>query len=317
LAAITAAQSSDIIVYMGGIDTTVEAEGRDRSSVAWTGNQLDLISELGALGKSLIVVQFGGGQLDDTALLQNPNVSGIVWAGYPGQNGGNALLDVLSGAKSIAGRLPVTQYPANYTSQVSIFNPALRPNATFPGRTYTWYTGDAVLPFGYGLHYTNFTFSWMSTPQSTYSIQSLIEKNSREGAGYLENARFATLSITVKNIGGHANLASDYVGLLFISPSSDAGPPPIPKKSLISYARASAIPVNQEQVLDLPITLGSLARADENGSLTIYPGEYKVTLDTGAELTASFRLTGKAAIIDVLPPQAAEYNYTVPVYPQA
>lgn len=314
-AAITVAQSSDIIVYMGGIDTTVEEEEKDRTSITWPGNQLDLISALGALGKPLIVVQFGGGQLDDTALLQNPTVSAIVWAGYPGQNGGNAVLDVLSGAKSVAGRLPVTQYPADYTSQVSIFDPALRPNATFPGRTYTWYTGEAVLPFGYGLHYTNFTFAWKTTPKSTYSIQDLIDQKSSQG-GYLENANFATVSISVKNIGGHANLASDYVALLFLS-SSNAGPSPVPNKSLISYARASAIPVNQKQVLDLPIILGSLARADENGSLTIYPGEYNVTLDTDAQLIATFRLTGKAAIIDVLPPQAAEYNYTVPVYPQA
>lgn len=70
-------------------------------------------------------------------------------------------------------------------------------------------------------------------------------------------------------------------------------------------------------MLDLPITRGSLARADENISLTIYSDQYNVTLDTGEELTATFRLTGKAAIIDVFPPQAAAYNYTVPVYPQA
>lgn len=274
-----------------------------------------MISELGALGKPLVVVQFGGGQLDDTALLQNPNVSAIVWAGYPGQSGGNAVLDVLSGARSIAGRLPVTQYPAGYTSEVSIFNPALRPTSTFPGRTYTWYTGDAVLPFGYGLHYNNFTLSWKSTPQSTYSIQALIEENSSKD-DYLENANFATLSISVQNIGGYANLASDYVALLFLS-SSDPGPSPVSKKSLVSYARANAIPVNQEKVLDLQITLGSLARADENGSFTIYPGEYNVTIDTDAQLTAMFQLTGETAIIDVLPPQAVEYNYTVPVYPQA
>ncbi|RAO71454.1 uncharacterized protein BHQ10_007466 [Talaromyces amestolkiae] len=315
-AAIKAGQSSDIIVYMGGIDTTVEEEGMDRTSIKWPGNQLDLISQLSSLGKPLIVVQFGGGQVDDTALLQNPNVSAIIWAGYPGQNGGNALLDVLSGAKSVAGRLPVTQYPADYTSQTSIFNPALRPNDTFPGRTYTWYSGEAVIPFGYGLHYTNFTFTWKSTPKSTYSIQALIEQQSNQG-GYLENADFANLSIAVKNIGGHANMASDYVALLFLSSSDNAGPSPIPKKSLISYTRASAILVNQEQELHLPITLGSLARADENGSLTIYPGEYIVTLDTDARLTATFRLTGKAAIIEVLPPQAAEYNYTIPVYRQA
>ncbi|KUL82709.1 hypothetical protein ZTR_09420 [Talaromyces verruculosus] len=95
----------------------------------------------GALRKSLVVVQFGGDQLNYTALLQNHNVSAILWAGYSGQNGGNAILDVLSGAKSIAGRLRVTQYPAGYTSEVSIFDPTPGPNTKFPGRTYTWSLG--------------------------------------------------------------------------------------------------------------------------------------------------------------------------------
>jgi beta-D-xylosidase 4 len=313
--ALSAAKSSDAIFYMGGIDTTVEAEGMDRTSIEWPGNQLDLISQLGALGKPLVVVQFGGGQVDDTVLLQNSSVNAVVWAGYPGQNGGNAVCDVLTGKKAAAGRLPVTQYSADYTNEASIFDPTIRPNTSFPGRTYRWYTGEPVLPFGYGLHYTNFSLSWETQPQSTYSIQNLVDSGG-DGSDYLDLVPFVNVSVTVKNAGGPANVASDYVGLLFLS-SSNAGPEPRPNKTLVSYSRAHDIPVDESQVLSLPVTLGSLARADENGDLTIYPGDYIFSLDTDAKLSVEFQLTGDSAIIDTIPRQAAQYNYTVPVYPQA
>ncbi|KAJ4178834.1 hypothetical protein NW755_012949 [Fusarium falciforme] len=101
-AALEAAKNADYIIYCGGIDTSVEAEGKDRGSISWPGNQLDLISQLAALKKRLIVVQFGGGQVDDSPLLSNPGVDAIVWAGYPGQEGGNALKDVLTAEFPIA-----------------------------------------------------------------------------------------------------------------------------------------------------------------------------------------------------------------------
>lgn len=209
----------------------------------------------------------------------------------------------------------MTQYPASYTNETSIFDPTLHPNTTFPGRTYRWYIGEPVLPFGYGLHYTNLTFSWEKQPQSTYSIQSLVNGGG-DAADYLELAPFVYISITVNNTGGPANMASDYVGLLFLS-SSNAGPEPRPNKTLVSYARAHDIPVGGSQVLSLPVNLGSLARADDNGDLTVYPGDYVFSFDIDFALSAEFQLTGDSAIVDTIPRQAAQYNYTVPVYPQA
>jgi beta-D-xylosidase 4 len=76
-AAIDAANSSDIIVFTGGINNSIEAESRDRLTIAWTGNQLDLVKQLASLGKPVIVVQFGGGQVDDTVLLENDAVSDL------------------------------------------------------------------------------------------------------------------------------------------------------------------------------------------------------------------------------------------------
>jgi beta-D-xylosidase 4 len=173
--ALNLAATADCIIYCGGIDTSIEAEGLDRWKVDWPGNQPSLIKQLAALNKTLVVVQFSGGQLDGSALLSNPGVNVILWAGLPSQSGGTTVADILDGTKSPAGRLPITQYPASYINEIAPVDPSLRPDETVgtPGRTYKWYP-TPVLPFGYGLHYTKFNVSWKSAPASTYDIGAVI-----------------------------------------------------------------------------------------------------------------------------------------------
>ncbi|PTB38007.1 uncharacterized protein TrAFT101_011886 [Trichoderma asperellum] len=295
-AALSAASSSDVIVYLGGIDITVENEGFDRGSITWPGNQLSLISQLANLGKPLVIVQFGGGQIDDSSLLSNPNVNSILWAGYPGQDGGNAIFDVLTGANPPAGRLPITQYPASYINNNNIQDMNLRPSNGIPGRTYAWYTGTPVLPFGYGLHYTNFSVSFQSTSTVGTDVATIVNN-----AGAVKDTSvFATLVVNVHNTGGKANLASDYVGLLFLS-STNAGPSPHPNKQLAAYGRVKSVGVGGTQQLTLKVNLGSLARADTNGDRWIYPGSYTLTLDVNGPQTFNFTLTGQATKISTLP----------------
>ncbi|PNP38530.1 glycosyl hydrolase family 3 N terminal domain-containing protein [Trichoderma gamsii] len=297
-AALSAASSSDVIVYLGGIDITVENEGFDRGSIAWPGNQLDLISQLANLGKPLVIVQFGGGQVDDSSLLSNPNVRSILWAGYPGQDGGNAVFDVLTGANPPAGRLPITQYPASYINNNNIQDMNLRPSNGIPGRTYAWYTGTPVLPFGYGLHYTNFSVSFQSINTAGTDVATIVNN----AGAVIDTSVFATVVVSVHNTGGKANLASDYVGLLFLS-STNAGPSPHPNKQLAAYGRAKSVGVGATQQLTLKVNLGSLARADTNGDRWIYPGDYKLTLDVNGPQTFNFTLSGDATKISTLPRQ--------------
>ena len=73
-AALEAAGRADVVVFAGGLDESVEAEQLDRLTVTWPGNQLDLITQLASVGKPLVVVQFGGGQVDDSALKANTKV---------------------------------------------------------------------------------------------------------------------------------------------------------------------------------------------------------------------------------------------------
>lgn len=72
--AVASAKAADVVVYVGGVDQTVEAEGLDRTSITWPGVQLDLIKALAAVGKPFIVVQFGAGQVDDTELKASKGV---------------------------------------------------------------------------------------------------------------------------------------------------------------------------------------------------------------------------------------------------
>jgi beta-D-xylosidase 4 len=75
----------------------------------------------------------------------------------------------------------------------------LRPNSTSPGRTYIWYTGVPVYEFGYGEHYTTFSYEWVQAPAASYSIQALVDGG--KYAAYLDVALFATLAVSVKNAG--------------------------------------------------------------------------------------------------------------------
>ncbi|KAH7911484.1 glycoside hydrolase family 3 protein [Hygrophoropsis aurantiaca] len=293
-AAVAAAQEADAVIYAGGIDETVESEGNDRNYITWPGNQLDLVAELQAVGKPLIVVQFGGGQVDDTTLKGNASINSLIWAGYPGQSGGQALFDIISGKVAPAGRLPVTQYPADYVYEIPMTDMNLRPNATSPGRTYKWYTGTPVYAFGSGEHYTTFSYKWAQSPASSYDIQTLIENG--KYAAHLDLAPFTTFEIDVTNTG---KVTSDYVSLLFVN--GTYGPTPYPNKSLAAYTRLHNLAPGATSTAQLAVTLGSIARADTYGNMWVYPGSYEVALDTTGELTYEFQLTGTAAQLTQFP----------------
>jgi beta-D-xylosidase 4 len=197
---------------------------------------------------------------------------------------------VITGVVAPAGRLTVTQYPVNFVNKVRMTDMSLRPTSTSPGRTYKWYTGKPVLEFGHGLHFTTFDFSWQRRPNTQYNIQHLLQVNNKQP---LDLAPFDTFHVDIRNTG---NITSDYVALLFLQ--SNSGPAPHPKKSLVSFARAHHIRAGSSAALELGVTLGSVARADENGDFWLYPGDYRLVLDIGDDvLSHSFSLTGKSARI--------------------
>ncbi|KAK3712306.1 hypothetical protein LTR37_009168 [Vermiconidia calcicola] len=305
------AEKADAFIYVGGLDNSVEAEGMDRVSIAWTGGQLDVIDQLAGYGKPMIVMQMGGGQLDSSPIANNPNVSALLWGGYPGQDGGVALLDTITGKNSPAGRLPTTQYPANYVSQIPMTDMTLRPNSTTgsPGRTYQWYTGTPIYEFGHGLHYTNFSASIQSSNRS-YSISDLMEGCMEK---YKDKCAFQTVNVDVENIG---STISDYVTLAFLTGTH--GPEPYPNKRLVAYTRLHNMTAGSTSTANLGLTLGSLARIDEQGNTVLYPGDYALMVDTQPLAMKNFTLTGDPVTLDEWPqppaPQLQTSDYFVGGY---
>jgi len=192
-------------------------------------------------------------------------------------------VDILQGKAAPAGRLPLTQYPASYVN-VAMTDMTIRPSATNPGRTYKWFTGTPVFEFGHGLHFTTFKSSWKTTPANTFSIQNIL----RGAHNPRDLAPFTTFEVNVHNTG---KVNSDYVALLFIS--GTGGPTPLPNKQLVSYTRLHGVKAGATATAALPVTLGSLARADAKGNLWLFSGTYTVTLDTPGSLSHTFKLVGK------------------------
>ncbi|PKS08334.1 hypothetical protein jhhlp_005278 [Lomentospora prolificans] len=289
--ALEAANNADIVYFFGGLHLNIEREDRDRTSLAWPAAQLALIEKVCALQKPCIVIQMGD-QIDDSPLLENKNISAIVWAGYPGQAGGTAVFDILYGTSAPAGRLPVTQYPASYAQEVPMVDMTLRPSESSPGRTYKWYN-DPVLPFGHGLHYTTFEAAFVSEPENSYEIQDLLEGCEEK---HLDLCPFAPVSISVENTG---DVVSDFVALVFVN--GTYGPSPHPLKELVGYHRFRHVEAGDSQEAEISLTLGDIARVDEGGNTILYPGTYTLQIDVPVQHTISFKLTGEDAMLDEWP----------------
>lgn len=289
--AVSAAQGSDYILYFGGLDTSAAAEGSDRTNLDWPGAQVKLITKLASLGKPLVVVQMGD-MVDNTPINNIKGVNSVLWTSWPGQDGGPAVMQIISGAKSVAGRLPVTQYPSNYT-KFGMTDMALRPGGSNPGRTYRWFS-NAVHAFGFGLHYVPFKADFAKANGTSLSIQDLV--SSCKGPGHPDICEIAPISVSVTNGG---NRTSDYVALAFAK--SQSGPKPYPLKTLITYGRLRDIAAGQTKTAELPLTLGSLARYDEQGNQVLYPGEYTIMLDEPMQASTTLTLTGTAATLDKWP----------------
>ncbi|PGH04985.1 hypothetical protein AJ79_06942 [Helicocarpus griseus UAMH5409] len=288
--ALAAAEKSDYILYFGGLDTSAAGEEKDRYSLEWPEAQRTLLGALSGLSKPLVVVQLGD-QLDDTELLEMKEINSIMWASWPGQDGGTAVMKLITGAASPAGRLPVTQYPASYADAIPLTDMNLRPSGSYPGRTYRWYL-TPVQGYGFGLHYTTFKPSFGSSPASL-SIQELVAECEMP---YPDTCPLPPLHVKVANEGKRI---SDYVALAFIA--GEFGPEPYPIKTLGAYARLRGIEPGTDAEAELAWKLGDLARRDEDGNTVLYPGTYTVMLDEPVKATMEFELTGEPAILDKWP----------------
>ncbi|KAH7865309.1 hypothetical protein Vadar_004939 [Vaccinium darrowii] len=165
--AIEASRQADATVLVMGLDQSIEREWKDRTRLLLPGRQQELVSKVAMASKGpTVLVLMSGGPIDVSFAENDRHVAGIIWAGYPGQAGGSAIADVLFGTHNPGGNLPMTWYPEDYVSKLPMTKMAMRsnPSKSYPGRTYRFYNGPTVYPFGHGMSYSKFDHTIVAAP---------------------------------------------------------------------------------------------------------------------------------------------------------
>ncbi|UJR16933.1 hypothetical protein I4U23_003831 [Adineta vaga] len=269
-AAIELAKTADVVIFFGGLDQTIEGETIDRVSISLPDIQLALLQQLEKVVRSSIhVVIMSGSGLDFTYIRDSSQFGSLTWMGYAGQSGGLAIANVLFGQYNPGGRLPITIYPASYVDTVSMFNMQMRPSKISPGRTYKFYTGQAVYEFGTGLSYTTFNYSWNNdTNKQSYSISSLIKDKYDEHRILVQLFR-----VNVTNTG---DMSGDDVVLAFVAASNTINDEQIlPIKQLFGFDRVH-LDVNETKQVFFSLNVEHLFTIAKDGTKWLYPGLYKI-----------------------------------------
>jgi hypothetical protein len=287
-AAIELARQADVVIFFGGHNQTVEREGHDRVTIDLPPIQLALLQELEKVVRSPIhVVIMSGSGIDLSYIRDSPNYGSLTWMGFPGQAGGMAVATVIFGQYNPGGRLPITFYPALYVNETSMTDMRMRPSPTNPGRTYKFYTGQAVYEFGAGLSYTTFAYSWSNdTAISSYSINTLIKDNHQKRSVTIANFR-----VNVTNTG---SMAGDDVVLAFITPpqlSVSGETPPI--KQLFGFERVH-LNVSETVEVFFPMNIDALLSVAHDGSKWLHPGLYRIMI--GKQWMHTIELRSESAL---------------------
>jgi beta-glucosidase len=247
--AVRIAEESDLAVIAVGL---IEGESLDRASLALPGHQPELIQAVAATGKPVVVVIVGGSAVTMDGWLDQ--VDGIVDVWYPGEEGGNAVADVLFGDYNPAGRLPVT-FPLAVGQVPLIYNH--EPT----GRIDYYYDlpGQPLFPFGYGLSYTTFSYSDM-----TFDKQSIGKGDSLR------------VHVTVKNTGKRDG---DEVVQLYLQELLATVVRPI--QELKAFQRVP-LKAGESRELTFVITPEMLTILNERMKRVIEPGEFRVMAGSSA-----------------------------------
>lgn len=173
--AVALAEKSDVIVAMMGEGGWMSGEAASRSELGLPGNQLELLKQLKATGKPLIVVLFNGRPLTINWLSENADALMEAW--FPGTMAGHALADLLTGEHNFSGKLPVT-FPRN-VGQIPIFLAMKNTGRPLAEIKYTSKYLDVpnspLYPFGYGLSYSRFAYEPIEVRSATFSMDEEVE----------------------------------------------------------------------------------------------------------------------------------------------
>jgi len=274
-----AAAGADVIVAAVGLSADLEGEemkrqiegfsGGDKTSLDLPADQRRLLETARSLGKPLVVVLFNGSPLD--LAWAKENAAAILEAWYPGQAGGLAIADVLSGARDPAGRLPLTFYHS--VADLPPFG-----DYAMKGRTYRYFAGQPVYPFGYGLSYTSFAYG----PVTVAPMRGAAENGVR-------------VTATVTNSGARAG---QEVAQLYLTPPAFEGSP---RLALRGFQRLTLAP-GESRTVSFDLSPRDLSFVTRDGDRMVMAGSYGVDVGSGQPGTgvagqhADFATTGTLAI---------------------
>jgi beta-glucosidase len=253
--ALQIAKKANVIIMCMGITPRLEGEemkvtlagfkGGDRTRIDLPEVQQELIREIYALGKPVVLLLLNGSAL--AINWEKENIPAIVESWYGGQAAGQAIADVLFGDYNPGGRLPVTFYKS--VNDLPDFTDYKMDN-----RTYRYFKGEPLYPFGYGLSYTTFKYSKLKIAK-TYQTGDTVH-----------------LSVTVKNYG---KMAGDEVVQVYISNLSSSVPVPI--RSLKGFKRIHLLP-GEARIVNISITPEAFSVIDEQNKRVIKPGVFEFAI---------------------------------------
>ncbi len=257
--AVEAARKSDVVIAVVGITAQLEGEesensdpgfsGGDRTDITLPSTQQQLLEALAAAGKPLVVVLTSGSAV--AINWANEHAAAILEAWYPGEEGGAAVADILSGDYNPAGRLPVTFYKS--VAQLPPFT-----DYSMAGRTYRYLSEPPLYPFGYGLSYSSFSYSdgTVTAPgvTATFSGDSPIPVSTR--------------------VTNNSSLAGDEVAELYIShPGLDGAP----IRALVGFQRIH-LNARASQTITFTLTPRELSIVDSTGRRLVPSGPVELWL---------------------------------------
>ena len=254
---------TDAVIAVLGNTTELEGEegavamsdgGGDRTRIGLPGRQLELLKYLHGKGKPVVLVLLSGSAIDLSEV--EPYADAIVYAWYPGEQGGTAIADVLFGDVNPAGRLPVTFVKSmDQLPDFADYNMA--------GRTYRFMEEDPLYRFGFGLSYTSFAYAELRVQDSGLRIQDLAE------------GKAVTVSVDVSNTGQRDG---DEVVQLYVSDVEASVP--VARHALKGFQRIH-LAAGETKTVTFGLTPDQLACYDDDGQPLVEPGEFRVSVGGG------------------------------------
>ncbi len=283
-AAVAAASAADIVVLAIGLDQRSAGEGSDRVDMSLPGGQVALATAILALGKPTVVLVFAGQAVGLDAvqgLFASARAAAaaplaLIYAFYPGEGGGMPVAEQLYGGVNRWGKLPISLYPNSYATHMPVTDMGMLPNASTGnvGRTYKYYSGPLLYPFGFGLSYTTFALSGSCNVSAA-------QQPLPEGSG---------LQCTV-NVTNSGPREGDEVVLVFTGPNATSvaaarqqyslpDPDPVAIKQVVDFERVSLL-AGQSTLLTFQLPFSHLAQVDAQGNRVVYAGQHLVRLGRG------------------------------------